>query len=148
MGEKTPAAPDKKQAPQYTPRFIQADELHRRLEAEENLLLVDVMPPSQYLLVHLPGAINIPLEYLHDIIEYLPHDRDIVLYCTNEECEFSNIAAHKLDLHGFANALVLQGGMEAWEDAGHHFATILLEPEEEPHEHTLAHPATEKQPTT
>lgn len=132
-----------KQAPQYVPRFVSAEALHQRLEAGEDLLLVDVMPPPQYLLLHLPGAISIPLDYLHDVLEYLPHDRDIVVYCTDEHCEFSAIAAHKLELHGFRKVLVLQGGMAAWEAAGLQFATVLLETEAAP-----APGGKQKQPTT
>lgn len=127
MGKKTDPPAETRQAPEYTPRFIAAAELHGRLEAGEDLLLVDVMPPPQYLLVHIPHAISIPLEYLHDVLEYLPHDKDLVLYCTDDKCEFSSIGAHKLELHGFRNVLVLKGGMAAWEAAGHHFATVLLQ---------------------
>ncbi|MHB8997817.1 MAG: rhodanese-like domain-containing protein [Armatimonadota bacterium] len=120
---------------QSTARTITATEVHRRLEAGENLLLVDLMPPSQYLLIHIPGAISIPLDYLHDVLEYLPRDEDIILYCTDEKCEFSDIGARKLALHGFTNVLVIPGGMAEWEAAGLPFATVLLRPDEESHHH-------------
>jgi rhodanese-related sulfurtransferase len=120
---------------QATARTIEATEVHRRLEAEEDLLLVDLMPPSQYLLIHIPGAINIPLDYLHDVLEYLPQHKDIILYCTDEKCEFSEIGARKLALHGFTNVLVIPGGMAEWEAAGFPFATVLLQPDEESHYH-------------
>lgn len=132
MGDKPDRPTEHEHATEFAPRFIEADELRRRLESEEDLLLVDLMPPPQYLLLHIPHAINIPLEYLHDMLEHLPHDTDIVLYCTDEKCEFSRIGAQKLKLHGFDNVLVLKGGMAAWEAAGYHFATVLLEPETEP----------------
>ena len=119
-----------------TARTLDAAELRRRTLAGEDLLLVDVMPPSQYLLLHIPGAINIPLEYLHDLLEYLPHDKDIILYCTNYECDFAEVAARKLGLHGFTNVLVLSGGMAEWEKGGYEFATVLLTPDlEHEHEH-------------
>jgi len=112
-------------------RKITAKQLKRRMDARDDLLLVDLMPPSQYVLLHLPGAINIPLDYLHEVLPYLPHDKDIVFYCNNKACEFSRVAARKLELHGFTNAVVLTGGMAAWEKAGQQFATILLRPAEE-----------------
>jgi rhodanese-related sulfurtransferase len=112
-------------------RTISADELKRRMDAQDDdYLLVDLMPPSQYLLIHLPGAINIPLDSLHEVIEYLPHDKDIILYCTSEKCHFSHVGAEKLELHGFDNVVVFEGGMAAWEKADHPFATILLRPVE------------------
>ena len=120
---------------QTTARTIEATEVRRRLEAGEDLLLVDLMPPRQYLLIHIPGAISIPLDYLHDVLEYLPRDKDIILYCTDEKCEFSEIGARKLALHGFTNVLVIRGGMAEWEGAGFPFATVLLRPDEKSHHH-------------
>jgi len=111
-------------------RLITAAELKRRMDASEDVLLVDLMPPSQYLLLHIPGAVNIPLDSLHEVLEYLPHDKDIILYCTNDQCEFSQVGAEKLELHGFSNVVVFKGGLEEWEEAGHSFATILLRPVE------------------
>ena len=111
-------------------RTISADELKRRMDAHDDYLLVDLMPPGQYLLLHIPGAINIPLDSLHEVIEYLPHDKDIILYCTNEKCEFSHVGAKKLELHGFDNVLIFGGGLASWEDADYQFATILLRPVE------------------
>lgn len=113
------------------PRQIDADELQRRIDAREDFLLVDLMPPSQYLLIHLPGAINIPLDYLHEVLAYLPQDKDIILYCTNEQCEFSEVGARKLELHGFTNVVILKGGLAEWEKTGRPFATILLRPVDE-----------------
>lgn len=119
-------------------REIKADELRRRMSADDDFLLVDLMPPSQYLLLHLPGAVNIPLDYLHEVLEYLPQHKDIILYCTNTECEFSHVGAKKLELHGFTNVLILPGGLQEWEQYGYPFATVLLSPvdgdgeEEEP----------------
>ena len=105
---------------------ITADELKRRMDGGDPPLIVDVMPPSQYLLLHLPGAINIPLEYVHEVLEYLPREQDMVFYCTNEDCELSKVAAKKLELHGFTNVLVFKGGLAEWENAGYMFSTILL----------------------
>lgn len=126
-----------------TPRLT-AQEIKQRLTDGVNFLLVDLMPPSQYLLVHIPGAISIPLEYLHDVIPYLPHNREIVLYCTNEECEFSEIGAKKLRLHGFRKVAIFGGGLAAWEQAGYIFATILLNTE--PEEPSMEPPAEQPEP--
>jgi rhodanese-related sulfurtransferase len=109
-------------------RQISAAELKQRMEAHEDLLLIDLMPPSQYLLLHLPGAINVPLDSLHEVMEYLPHDTDIILYCTSEKCEFSHVGARKLQLHGFTNVVIFAGGLAEWEQIGQPFATILLRP--------------------
>ncbi|MEN6641363.1 MAG: rhodanese-like domain-containing protein [Armatimonadia bacterium] len=108
-------------------REIAADELRARMtDEDDDFLLVDLMPPSQYLLLHIPTAVNIPIDYLHQVIEYLPHERDIVLYCTDPECEFTKVGARKLELHGFTNVVMFHGGLEEWEKYGYPFATVLL----------------------
>lgn len=105
---------------------ITAGQLKERLDRGDDFLLVDVLPPSSYLLIHLPTAINIPLPYLHEVLEYLPQDKDLIVYCSNADCEYGETAAKKLELHGFTHVLHFRGGMEAWEKAGYAFETILL----------------------
>lgn len=108
-------------------REIDAYELRQRMtDEDDDFLLVDLMPPSQYLLLHIPTAVNIPIEYLHQVLEYLPQDRDIVMYCTDPECEFADEGARKLELHGFTNMVKFPGGLEEWERLGYPFATVLL----------------------
>ncbi len=98
---------------------IDSKGLKERLDSGDDLLLVDVLPPGSFLRHHIPGAVNIPLDYLHEVVEILPHDRDIVVYCTNEECEFSEIAARKLGLHGFTRVYKYTGGLQDWYDQGY-----------------------------
>jgi hypothetical protein len=39
---------------------------------------------------HLPGAINLPYEFVDDAEKVLPDQRaEIVIYCIDEECEAS-----------------------------------------------------------
>lgn len=98
----------------------------RMTDEDDDFLLVDLMPPSQYLLLHIPTAVNIPISDLHQVIEYLPQERDIVMYCTDPECEYTDEGARKLELHGFANIVKFPGGLEEWEKYGYPFATVLL----------------------
>jgi len=61
---------------------ISRDELHRRLH-DSSLTIVDVLPSISYAEAHIPGAINIPLEQLHDHARELLPDlaADIAVYC-------------------------------------------------------------------
>ena len=61
---------------------ISRDELHRRLH-DPKLTIVDVLPSISYAEAHIPGAINIPLEQVHDHArELLPDlNADIAVYC-------------------------------------------------------------------
>ena len=61
---------------------ISRDELHRRLH-DPKLTILDVLPAISYAEAHIPGAINLPLEQVHDHArELLPDlNADIAVYC-------------------------------------------------------------------
>lgn len=61
---------------------ISGDELHRRLH-DSSLTIVDVLPSISYAEAHIPGAINLPLEQVHDHARELLPDltADIAVYC-------------------------------------------------------------------
>ena len=61
---------------------ISREELHRRLH-DSSLTIVDVLPSISYAEAHIPGAINLPLEQVHDHArELLPDlNADIAVYC-------------------------------------------------------------------
>ncbi len=48
--------------------------------------LVEVLPEKEYERVHLPGAINLPLETLYPFSAAgLAKDRDVVVYCYDSQ---------------------------------------------------------------
>ena len=61
---------------------ISREELHRRLH-DPSLKIVDVLPAISYAEAHIPGAINLPLEQVHDHARELLPDlaADIAVYC-------------------------------------------------------------------
>ena len=61
---------------------ISRDELQRRLH-DPSLTILDVLPQASFVQAHIPGAINIPLEQVHDRArELLPdHAAEIAVYC-------------------------------------------------------------------
>jgi 3-mercaptopyruvate sulfurtransferase SseA len=56
--------------------------LKNRLDAGDNILVVDSRSKAEYDELHIPGAISIPLSDLEARMDELPHDQDIVFYCT------------------------------------------------------------------
>jgi rhodanese-related sulfurtransferase len=92
------------------------EELKRRLDAKENLLVLDVRTEADFVgeQGHLAGAINIPLEALATRLDQLAADleRPIALVCRTDRR--SAKAAALLARHGFAEVHVVQGGMTAW----------------------------------
>lgn len=63
------------------PRPITSEET-RRLVAEEDAVLVEVLPEHEYQELHLAGAINIPLKKLtSEAVSDLARTRPVIVYC-------------------------------------------------------------------
>ena len=102
---------------------IPSGELRRRLQAGEDILVVDVRDAEDYLGNggHVPGARNIPLAELQSrLAELEPWRRQpLALVCrTNRK---SGQAAELLRAEGFGQVLVIADGMVGWSANG--FAT-------------------------
>jgi rhodanese-related sulfurtransferase len=67
----------------------------------------------------LPGAFRIGPEELKQRSEMIPHDRDIVLYCTCPSEETSAKVALELRRMGVQRVRPLRGGLQGWKDAGY-----------------------------
>ncbi len=68
-----------------TPRAIDRDEV-KRLLAEENGQLVDVLPAKEYGEEHIVGAINIPLKELDERApRELDRERPVIVYCNDHQ---------------------------------------------------------------
>ncbi|HEY4775471.1 MAG TPA: metalloregulator ArsR/SmtB family transcription factor [Xanthobacteraceae bacterium] len=79
--------------------------------------VLDVRPPDEFALGHLPGAINIPLSEIEARLADLDPDQEIVAYCRGPYCILSYQAVAKLRARGF-NARRLQDGLPQWRAAG------------------------------
>jgi rhodanese-related sulfurtransferase len=95
---------------------ISRDELLDRL-ATGSVTLLDVRPAEEFLLGHLPGAINIPAEELERRLSELPRSQEIVAYCRGPYCVLSTTAASLLEASGF-RVRRLAAGFPDWEAAG------------------------------
>jgi rhodanese-related sulfurtransferase len=66
-----------------TPRSIDRDEV-RRLLAEENGQLVEVLPAREFSEEHIVGAINIPLKEVDERApRELDPERPVIVYCND-----------------------------------------------------------------
>ncbi len=75
-------------------RQITREELWLKRQQGEAFVLVDVLLHEHFTRVHLPGAVNVPLNLLHDLAPLLfsPLD-EIIVYCANTACTLSTTAA-------------------------------------------------------
>lgn len=92
-------------------------------EAQGNVppFIVDLRHPLDYLPDPrvLPGAVRISPTELTQHGELLPHDRDVILYCTCPSEETSARVAKQLLRLGIHRVRPLRGGFEGWRDAGY-----------------------------
>lgn len=67
------------------PETVDLSEM-RRLVAEEEAQLVEVLPREEYELEHIPGAVNIPLRELDEnTVASLDRDRPVITYCNDRQ---------------------------------------------------------------
>jgi len=108
---------------------ISPQELKKRLEAGEDLAVVDVRERDEFVQGHLPDAKFIPRGYLELQIEQNEPDRSkpVVLYCAGGVR--SALAARNLKEMGYENPISLISGFNGWKDAGYDFKipTVLSE---------------------
>jgi|SRR6185369_2202404 len=78
--------------------------------------VLDVRPPDEFSLGHLPQAVNIPLRALEQRLAELDPSRVVVAYCRGPYCVLSYEAVALLRAHGF-EARRLEDGLPEWRAA-------------------------------
>jgi ArsR family transcriptional regulator len=88
-----------------------------KLIREGAVTVLDVRPPDEFALGHLPGAVNIPLRALKERLPEINPDREIVAYCRGAYCVLSFEAVALLRARGF-KVRRLEEGLPEWRAAG------------------------------
>jgi rhodanese-related sulfurtransferase/predicted DNA-binding transcriptional regulator len=96
---------------------VTRQELARRLQDGDDLVVLDVRPAVEYAAGHLPGAVSIPVDELRRRLAELPRGREIVAYCRGPYCAFAHEAVAVLRQEGFL-ARRLEDGLPEWQAAG------------------------------
>jgi rhodanese-related sulfurtransferase len=96
---------------------VTREELTRRLQDGDDLVVLDVRPAAEYAAGHLPGAVSIPVGELRRRLAELPGDREVVAYCRGPYCAFAHEAVAVLREEG-VSALRLEDGLPEWQAAG------------------------------
>lgn len=100
---------------------IEPQDLKAKLDAGENVYIIDLRHPLDYLPDprRLPGAVLFKPDTLVAEGERIPRDRDIVLYCTCPSDATSARTAMRLRSLGIYRVRPLHGGYEAWKKLGY-----------------------------
>jgi len=92
---------------------IQVEELKQRLDAGENLFLLDVREEHEFEISNIGGRL-IPLAELPERVHELDASREIIALC--KMGTRSAKAVQLLRQAGFSNVRNLTGGIHAWSD--------------------------------
>jgi rhodanese-related sulfurtransferase len=96
---------------------VTREELTRRLQDGDDLVVLDVRPAAEHAAGHLPGAVSIPVGELRRRLAELPGDREVVAYCRGPYCAFAHEAVAVLREAG-VSARRLEDGLPEWQAAG------------------------------
>jgi len=107
---------------------VRVDDAAAQVEANPDLLIVDVRTVDEYAEGHIAGAINIPLTEVTDHLDMLPNlDEPILVVCGSGHRSAMAMAA--LNLLGYDGATSMFAGMNAWTGAGYEVTTEPTEAE-------------------
>jgi glyoxylase-like metal-dependent hydrolase (beta-lactamase superfamily II)/rhodanese-related sulfurtransferase len=82
----------------------------------DDVFILDVREPAEYLKGHLPNAVNIPQAELALRLDEIPRDRTVAVIC---QAGYRSLrAAQFLKQVGLSRLVSVRGGTTAWEDAG------------------------------
>jgi rhodanese-related sulfurtransferase/DNA-binding transcriptional ArsR family regulator len=95
---------------------VSREELLKRSRAGA-VTILDVRPEDEFVLGHLPNAINIPLRGLQARLSELDRSKEVVAYCRGPYCVLSFEAVAALRARGF-KARRLVDGLPEWRAAG------------------------------
>jgi glyoxylase-like metal-dependent hydrolase (beta-lactamase superfamily II) len=99
-------------------RPITVEALAAALDGDAPPLLVDVRLPAEYDAAHLAPSLLVPLDEIAGRRDELPRDRELVLVCRTG----SRARLAAAELAAFRTR-VLEGGLVAWQEAGHPVVT-------------------------
>ncbi|GHH99136.1 sulfurtransferase TusA family protein [Neobacillus kokaensis] len=94
------------------PNIIDNEELENKLEANEEIIILDVREAAEYAFNHIPGALSIPIGKLVEHLSELKKEAAICVVCRTGNR--SDLAAQKLAENGFKNVINVVPGMSQW----------------------------------
>lgn len=92
---------------------IDGHTLRRRMDAGDDLVVIDVRPEPEYAAGHLKGAISVPPHRLDDLFAALPPEGDVIAYCRGRYCAYADQAVRRIQEAG-RSAYRLADGYREW----------------------------------
>ena len=99
---------------------IDASELKSRLDAGEDIALIDIRSDAEVAQGILPDADHVAMHLIPLRMHDLPKDRDVILYCRSGARSYH--ACNFLGQQGVDNVINLRGGIVSWARQGFEIA--------------------------
>jgi membrane protein DedA with SNARE-associated domain/rhodanese-related sulfurtransferase len=109
---------------------ISADELQRLIATGKPPVVVDIRSDAARLADNriIPGAVMAKLGGIGQQLEHVPIDQEVVIYCSCPNEVSAAKAAKGLLMQGYRKVRPLQGGLDAWAEAGYAIEPATLPP--------------------
>lgn len=89
---------------------VTAEEFAKRFESDD-LEVIDVRKPDEFATGHIEGARNLPLDYINDLMQEFPKDKELHIHCAGGYR--SMVAASILKSRGVNDVVNIEGGYGA-----------------------------------
>ena len=99
---------------------IEAQDLKARIDAGEDIALIDIRSDAEVAQGILPNAEHLAMHLIPLRMHDLPKDKDVVLYCRSGARSYH--ACNFLGQQGIGNVLNLHGGIISWARHGYEIA--------------------------
>lgn len=99
---------------------IDASDLKARIDAGEDIALIDIRSDAEVAQGILPSAEHVAMHLIPLRMHDLPKDKDVVLYCRSGARSYH--ACNFLGQQGIGNVINLRGGIIAWARQGFEIA--------------------------
>jgi rhodanese-related sulfurtransferase len=91
---------------------IMPQEVKRRLDSGEKLLLIDVREPHEHTMCRIEGSVLIPMGTIPANLQKLDIDEDVICFCHHGMRSLD--VANWLRSRGVASAKSMAGGIDRW----------------------------------
>lgn len=99
---------------------IDSTGLQEKMNAGDDIHLVDIRTPAEVAQAAIPQALHLPMHLLPLRMNELPKDKEVVLYCRSGARSYH--ACHYLTQQGFDKVINLRGGIISWARQGYEIA--------------------------
>jgi cytochrome c oxidase cbb3-type subunit 3 len=99
-------------------RYVSVADVAKAYDEKRRLVFIDARTPSDYLRMHISGAISIPYFNMHNL-DSIPNDGTwVIAYCACPH-HVSGVVVEELRKRGYPHAAVLDEGVFVWQQQGH-----------------------------